>query len=132
MAATVYNAGDEPEAMRNLVRAAVLGMRQRIYKNTSPLSDKERMKRLLKDFREKASTLPDFYKDIDKKHGGNVDAYVDYLFANSMMTDETKWKEFIEKPTPQKLKKDPAYLYTLSVLRYKGPIYIQTLKEEQR
>lgn len=111
--------------MKNLIRETMRNMRERLYLGLSKENDKARMKRLLKDFRGKATTLPDFYKVIDKKYRGSVEAYVDHLFAHSMMTDDAKWKEFVKKPTRRKMRNDPAYLYTLSLMRYKGPILMQ-------
>lgn len=119
--------GGSRKAMKTAMREAVRNMRNRMYLETTVEADKARMKRLLKDFRLKATVVPEFYQEIDKKYGGDVDAYVDYLFANSMMTDKAKWKSYVKRPTVAKLKKDAAYQYTRSISRYRAAILIQNI-----
>lgn len=49
--------------------------------------DKEVMAALLKNYAEQTEgyELPDFYKTIETRFGGDYTAYVDYLYANSML-----------------------------------------------
>lgn len=52
--------------------------------------DKEVMVVLLKNYAEqtKGYNLPDFYKTIETQFGGDYTAYVDYLYANSMLMNK--------------------------------------------
>ncbi|MBO5185890.1 MAG: S46 family peptidase [Prevotella sp.] len=60
--------------------------------------DKEVYAVLLKNYREQvdAKYLPDFYKTIDSRFGGDYARYVDYLYANSMLMKSGK-KIYINK-----------------------------------
>ena len=60
--------------------------------------DKEVYAVLLKNYREQvdAKYLPDFYKTIDSRFGGDCAKYVDYLYANSMLMKSGK-KIYINK-----------------------------------
>ena len=64
------------------------------YKDYNVTTDIKVAKALIKLFREKvpASDLPEFYKTIDANYQGNVDAYVDAMFAQSVFTSEEKLK----------------------------------------
>jgi len=64
------------------------------YKDYNVATDIKVAKALIKLFREKvpASDLPDFYKTVDANYQGNVDAYVDAMFAQSVFTSEEKLK----------------------------------------
>lgn len=82
-------------------------------------ADRERMKRLIKKFRSECeSSLPSFYRTIDRKFKGNVDAYVDHIFENSLMGNERLLQNFKKKPSRKTLQNDPALQYTMSVLQY--------------
>jgi len=59
--------------------------------------------------------LPDFYATIDKKFKGNVDAFVDDMFAKSMFTTTDKLKSFLAKPDVKILSKDPAFIVAKSI-----------------
>jgi len=64
------------------------------YKDYNVSTDIKVAKALIKLFREKvpASDLPGFYKTIDTEYQGNVDAYVDAMFNQSVFTSEEKLK----------------------------------------
>ena len=59
--------------------------------------------------------LPDFYATIDKKFKGNVDAFVDDMFAKSIFTTTDKLKAFLAKPDMKILSKDPAFIVAKSI-----------------
>ena len=69
------------------------GKRQHInFKNNSETwdydTDREILGTLLKNYREKVNDqrwLPDFYQTIDKKFGGDCQAYADYLYKKSVL-----------------------------------------------
>nr|MBP7471867.1 S46 family peptidase [Prevotella sp.] len=76
-------------------------------------TDKEMMSALIKNYREHvdAAWLPDFYKTIDTKFGGNCDAYVDFLYKESAIMKPNEKIYFNKK----KYKTDPGVIYGLDV-----------------
>ncbi|MEI7828425.1 MAG: S46 family peptidase [Prolixibacteraceae bacterium] len=64
------------------------------YKDYNVTTDIKVAKALIKLFRDKvpASELPAFYKTIDADYQGNVDSYVDAMFAQSVYVSEEKLK----------------------------------------
>ena len=75
-----------------------LAMAQRrtesFYKDYSPATDKKVAKALLNVYRDKvkAADRPDVFKTIDTQFGGNIDAYVDFIFENSVFVSQEKFK----------------------------------------
>jgi hypothetical protein len=65
------------------------------YKDYNVTTDIKVAKALIKLFKEKvpSSDLPDFYKTIDTNYQGNIDAYVDAMFKQSVFVSEKKLKE---------------------------------------
>ncbi len=54
--------------------------------------------------------LPEFYSNvIDKKFKGDIDAFADYVYENSIFATPESIKAFIAKPSAKKLKKDYAF-----------------------
>ena len=64
------------------------------YKDYNVATDIKVAKALIRLFREKvpAGYLPGFYKTIDEKYQGNIDAYVDAMFGQSVFVSEEKFK----------------------------------------
>ena len=58
---------------------------------------------------------PDFYALIDKKYKGNVDAFVENMFAKSIFTSADKLNAFLSEPNLKILQKDPAFIVAKSV-----------------
>ncbi|NTV19063.1 MAG: S46 family peptidase [Bacteroidales bacterium] len=75
-----------------------LAMAQRrtesFYKDYSPATDKKVAKALLNVYRDKvkAADRPDVFKAIDTQFGGNIDAYVDFVFEKSVFASQEKFK----------------------------------------
>ncbi|MHC1689795.1 MAG: S46 family peptidase [Bacteroidales bacterium] len=75
-----------------------LAMAQRrtesFYKDYSPATDKKVAKALLNVYRDKvkAADRPDVFKTIDTQFGGNIDAYVDFVFEKSVFASQEKFK----------------------------------------
>jgi hypothetical protein len=89
------------------------------YKDYSAPTDQKSTKALLKLYRADVPVKyhPSFYSAIvDKKFKGNIDKYVDDLFARSIFTSEAKMKAFLDKPVLKALENDPALLLANSVL----------------
>lgn len=58
---------------------------------------------------------PSFYTLIDTKFKGNVDAFVDNMFAKSIFTSQEKLNAFLVAPSLKVLQKDPAYVVAKSI-----------------
>jgi Peptidase S46 len=81
-----------------------------IYKEYNPPTDQKSMKAMLKLYREDipAKFHPDFYSNvIDKKFKGNIDRFVDNMFAKSVFASEAKLSAFLDKPVLKTLENDP-------------------------
>mgnify|MGYP001076382728 CR=1 FL=1 len=64
------------------------------YKDYNAPTDRKVAKRMLKIAREHMTDLPSFYTEIvDKEFNGDTDAYVDYIFDNSLFTSQEKVDE---------------------------------------
>jgi hypothetical protein len=90
------------------------------YKDYNPSTDNKSMKAMLKLFRADvpAKFHPDFYADvIDKKFKGNIDKFVDDMFAKSIFANETKLNDFLNKPNLKTLETDPVHLTASSFSR---------------
>lgn len=88
------------------------------YKNYNPPTDKKAVKAMLKLYRNDVQVkfLPDFYVNvIDKKFKGNIDKYVDDLFARSIFSSEAKLNDFLGKPVLKTLENDPVYVTSTSI-----------------
>jgi hypothetical protein len=84
-----------------------------IYKDYNPPTDQKSMKAMLKLFRADVPEKyhPDFYtKVIDAKFKGNIDKFVDNMFAKSIFASEAKLTAFLNKPVLKTLENDPVVL----------------------
>ena len=82
-----------------------------IYKDYNPPTDQKTMKALLKLFRSDVPVKfqPDFYTlVVDKKFKGNIDKFVDNMFAKSIFASQAKFEAFLDKPVLKILENDPA------------------------
>lgn len=81
------------------------------YKDYNVTTDMKVAKAMLKLVKEKlpATDLPEFYKTIDTKFQGNIDAYVDAMFSQSVFTSEEKLKAALAGDK-KLIENDPAYL----------------------
>jgi hypothetical protein len=88
------------------------------YKDYNPPTDQKAMKAMLKLYRNDmpAKFLPDFYVNIiDKKFKGNIEKYVDDLFARSVFSSESRINVFLNKPLLKTIENDPVYLAATSI-----------------
>ncbi|MCX6326477.1 MAG: S46 family peptidase [Bacteroidia bacterium] len=88
------------------------------YKDFNPPTDNKSMKAMLTLYRADVTAKfhPDFYANVvDKKFKGNIDKFVDDMFAKSVFTSESKFMTFLDKPVLKTLEKDPVYLTSTSI-----------------
>ena len=85
--------------------------------------DKRVLKALLPIYRERmpAHLLPNAVAEIDARHRGDADAWVDAIYAKSVLTDETRFNKAFSKGNPKawkKLAKDPGYRVARSLFSH--------------
>ncbi len=86
------------------------------YKDYNEPTDRKVSKRMMQLVKENVKDLPTVFADvIDAKFGGNTDAYVDYLYDNSIFADEQKAMAFADNFDAEALKADPAVILANSV-----------------
>lgn len=87
------------------------------YKDYNASTDKKVAKAMIALFKEKisAADLPDFYKIIDKEYQGNIDAYVDALYNQSVFVSEEKLRAALAG-NKESLRKDPALVASNSIM----------------
>ncbi|MBQ3259462.1 MAG: S46 family peptidase [Alistipes sp.] len=86
------------------------------YKDYNAPTDRKVAKRMLAIARDNMKVLPSIYEVIDRDFGGNIDAYVDNLYDNSIFADETKVLAALENMQPEEILKDPAQMLQTSVM----------------
>jgi hypothetical protein len=96
-----------------------------IYKDYSAPTDQKSMKAMLKLYRADVPVKyhPDFYTNVvDKKFKGNVDKFVDDMFARSIFASEAKLTAFLNKPVLKTLENDPVVLTYASIIKVGGDL----------
>ena len=86
------------------------------FKDYDMPTDRETAKALIKFFKESLpdSIHPPLYKTIAKDFKGNIDAFVDKMYATSFLTDYKRWKDLLKNPSLKKLDADLGYTITES------------------
>lgn len=81
------------------------------YKDYHVPTDIKVAKAMIKLFKEKvpATDLPEFYKTIDTDYHGNIDAYVDAMFSQSVFVSEEKLKAALAGDKKE-IENDPAFV----------------------
>jgi hypothetical protein len=95
------------------------------FKDYNASTDNKSMKAMLTLYRTDvpAKFHPDFYANIvDRKFKGNIDKFVDDIFAKSIFASQAKLDAFINKPVLKTLETDPVYLTTASVYKMGGDL----------
>lgn len=57
----------------------------------------------------------DYLNEVYAKYKGNLEKYIDHVYENSILANETNLKKFLKKPTLKKFEKDPAVLLRTAV-----------------
>jgi hypothetical protein len=95
------------------------------YKDYNPPTDKKSMKAMIRLFRADVPVKfqPDFYLNVvDKKFKGNIDKFVDAIFAKSVFSDQAKLNAFLNKPVLKTIESDPVILTAASITRLNSDI----------
>ena len=90
------------------------------YKDYNASTDNKSMKAMLKLYRSDvpAKFHPDFFVNVvDKKYKGNIDKFVDDMFAKSIFATEAKLNAFLDKPVLKTIESDPVVLTTASIYK---------------
>ncbi len=78
------------------------------FKDYNASTDRRVAKRMLTIARENMKNLPSFYTEVvDADFGGDIDAYVDYIFDNSIFVDENKVMALIDDFSAERVDADP-------------------------
>ncbi len=88
------------------------------YKNYNEPTERKVAKRMLALVKENlpAADLPGFYAEvIDKDFGGDIDAYVDYLYDNSLFATEERAAAFADNFSQEAFDADPATVLAASI-----------------
>jgi hypothetical protein len=116
------------------IKNATERMKERIsdfYKDYNPPTDNKSTKAMLKLYRNDIDKKfqPDIYNNvIDKKYKGNIDKYVDDMFARSIFPSEAKMMDFLASPNLKKLENDPVYLAARSFFNIMSEVSAENSK----
>ncbi|MEW5845948.1 MAG: S46 family peptidase [Bacteroidota bacterium] len=90
---------------------------ENFYKNYNTPTDQKTSKAMFRIFMENVPVnyQPDIFTTIRTKFKGDVDKFIDQMFAKTMFTDPAKFNAFIDKPNLKALEKDPVYIVATSI-----------------
>ncbi|MFR9495561.1 MAG: S46 family peptidase [Rikenellaceae bacterium] len=87
------------------------------YKDYNESTDRKVAKRMLEMVKENCKDLPTIFADvIDAEFDGDIAAYVNYLYDNSVFASEEKATEFANNYSLETLEADPAVILSKSVM----------------
>ncbi len=87
------------------------------YKDYNESTDRKVAKRMLEMVKENCKELPTIFADvIDAEFDGDIAAYVNYLYDNSVFASEEKATEFANNYSLETLEADPAVILSKSVM----------------
>lgn len=109
-------AGKDKEKIEGMISRLKRSM-ETFYGDYNYPTDQAATKAMIKLYREDIDSRfwPSFYTLIDTKFRGNVDAFVDNIFAKSVFTTPEKLSAFLEAPSLKVLQKDPAFIVAKSI-----------------
>ena len=87
------------------------------FAETKPQVEKKTFAEMLKVYRNAfdADELPSIFTIIDKKFKGDIDAFTDDVYTNSIFATPESIKAFLAKPNAKKIGKDYAYIMATSM-----------------
>ena len=119
------------QALADKNQERINGMRDRMrrsadnfYGNYNLPTDREATRAMIKLYRDDIDPqyLPSFYKLIDSKFKGNVDAFVEDMFAKSIFASPQKLNSFLDAPTLKALTGDPAFIAARSIAEIRSTL----------
>ena len=99
------------------------------YKDFNADVDRAVAKRMFQIYRENNKRLPSIYEKIDAEFGGDSDAYVDWLYDNSIFTSLDKMLAVPEEEQDTAFETDPLYELATSLIdlyRELSPVIYET------
>ena len=114
LVAQALNSPKKQESKKNI--ATLTERLKGWYKDYNAPTDRKVAKRMLAIARDNMKVLPSIYEFIDRDFGGNIDAYVDNLYDNSIFADEAKVLAAFENMQTEDILKDPAQVLQTSVM----------------
>lgn len=107
----------DKEAIEQAMKQFQLGYEKFANKDYSRALDKSISKVMLAAYTEKVDPkkTPAALGLLFQKFGGNIDAYIDWIFDNSIYGNSQQYKKFLKKPTVAKLNSDPMILLASSI-----------------
>ncbi|MDR2835266.1 MAG: S46 family peptidase [Bacteroidales bacterium] len=95
------------------------------YKDYNPETEKKLMKAMFSYVNKNIDKtyLPDIYNIINKKYKGNIDKFVDDIFAKSIFVSEEKLNAFLDKPNVKTLENDLLMITGISIYTKYKEVY---------
>ena len=88
------------------------------YRKKNKITQKELVFQL-KAFNKMAHNKPLFFADIHQVYNDDFDAYVKYMFKNSILIDDKQNQRFLRNPSSEKLQNDIGVRFVIGVALYK-------------
>jgi len=90
---------------------------ENFYKNYNTPTDQKTAKAMFRIFMENVPLAyqPEIFNTIRTKYKGDVDKFIDQMFAKTMFTDPAKFNAFLDKPNLKAIEKDPVYVAAASI-----------------
>jgi hypothetical protein len=110
---------NDPQKIADAI-AQIKSMSADFYKDYNASTDLKSMKAMMNLYRADVPSKfhPDYYVNIvDKKYKGNIDKFVDDIFAKSIFASEAKLTAFLNKPVLKVIENDPVYVVTTSIYK---------------
>lgn len=108
--------GNKPEEVTKISKS-LKARSENFYKNYNTPTDLKTAKAMFRIFMENVPLTyqPDIFNTIRTKYKGDVDKFIDQMFAKTMFTDPAKFNAFLDKPNLKALEKDPVYIAAISI-----------------
>lgn len=116
--------------LKEIARNRLLDRQRSFYQDYHAPTDQKVVAAMMKTLKQEldADDLPDIYQYIEKKYGGNIDGFVQELFATSMLVNTQRLEKFLRRPSVKKLEKDLAVRYAESI--YQKAIALRNINNE--
>ena len=102
------------------------------HKDFDLQTDKLVAKRMLHIAKENMKVLPSLYKTIDSEFGGDIDAYVENLYSNTIFNSLDKINNAIDNPSNEEFNNDPVVKFALSVRELLYSLYPEVMSAQEK